>query len=259
MLGVDVLKLCRKLEADKKEIVFNRQICTFAIEYVKYKMFIENNAADVVAGFSLGEYMALLAAQIIDIEQACALVKLRARLFNDFMCDDVGDMLAVFHLSICQVDSICRDIGKKYIAISNYNSYEQVVVSGTMHGLEQFKEISKSMGGKTVPLCMNRPYHHVLMVEAANVFRNEVDKYKFGDATKPIIMNITGKLLSSKENIKEHIYKQIFTPVQWIETIRTMQKIDINQYYEISTNPFLCNFVKSITNSNTDNDSIILI
>jgi len=256
--GFNILNMCLHSFDNQSNQVFYKQICTFAVEYVVYEMFLEKNIPiDVVAGFSLGEYMALLASSIIDLKQACDMVKLRAKLMSDTIYDHVGDMIAVFNLHIDEIEAICRSIGQNSISISNYNSYDQIVVSGTLDSLQLFEKAIKSLNGITVPLNMYRPFHHKLMKCAADSFQDSLCKYQLHEPRISIIMNATGAMLTQSDDIKNLMYKQIFSPVQWIQTVHVMQNFGVHQFYDISTRPILGKFVKSIINNHVNVVNIV--
>jgi len=207
---------------------------------------------DAVSGFSLGEYAALVAANIIDMKTAIELVNVRTRVMNDSISDNMGKMIAVMNLNIEDIEKICEIYGYDSVAISNYNSFNQVVVSVSGKILDEFIKTIKSQKGKVYVLNIDRPFHHIMMKPMADLFKSYLITTKFNKPTIPIYMNATGRMYLENDSFQELLYKQIFKPVQWIKIVQNMKNDHINTFYELSPKPVLSSFIRNIIGSNAD-------
>lgn len=222
-------------------------MCTIVVELAIYEVFKRKNIPfNAVTGFSLGEYAALVAAGVIDIKTTLKLVNARAKAMENEVSDHMGKMVAVINLDMERIERLCDKFGNKQVAVSNYNAFNQIVVSVASEIYNEFIGCVKLLNGRTVPLRVNRPFHHPMMLPAANKFKHDLDSVIFKEPTIPIYMNVTGTVLSQKDSLSEFLYDQIFKPVQWIKTIQNMKDNEIYTFYEICPKPTLESFIKNI-------------
>ena len=248
IVGYDVAKMCFEAPQDELNKTVYCQICTLAVELAVYEIFKEQDIRpNAVAGFSLGEYAALVASNVISMEIAFKLVNARAKAMEDLIEDGIGKMAAVINLSIEQVEEICRGMGNNKAAIVNYNSYKQLVVSLATDIYDDFTARIKSFGGYIVPLKVNRPFHHSMMRPSADKYYAELTRHEFASPDYPFYINVTGEKLIESNSIQEKLYKQIFMPVQWIKIIENMLVSGIDIFYEISPKPTLAAFIYNIS------------
>ena len=247
VVGYDVATMC--FESSQKELnkTIYCQICTFTVEMAIYEVFKKKNIRlNAVAGFSLGEYSALVAAEIIDIKTAFELVNARARAMENEVCDNIGNMVAIINLDIEKVEAICKKFGAGKVAIANYNSFHQIVVSVNKEIFDEFMSGVKSANGRAILLKVSRPFHHPMMKPAADKFKANLDGVLFKEPILPIYMNVTGEPLSTNDSLSVNLYEQIIKPVQWIKTIQNMSINGIDTFYEISPKTTLAAFIKNV-------------
>lgn len=139
-------------------------------------------------------------------------------------------------------------MGKKRVAIANYNSYEQIVVSYDLNCFDQLLENVEIKGGRVIPLKVNRPFHHSMMRSAADVYITDLRKEKFQVPNNDIFLNVTGEKYNEDHSLLDKLYEQIFMPVRWIKTIENMLSKGTNVFYEISPKPTLGRFINNISN-----------
>ena len=247
VVGYDVATMC--FESSQKELnkTIYCQICTFTVELAIYEVFKKKNILlNAVAGFSLGEYSALVAAVVIDIKTAFELVNARAKAMENEVGNNIGNMVAIINLDIEKVEAICKKFEAGKAAVANYNAFNQIVVSVAIEIFDEFINNVKSANGRAIPLKVSRPFHHPMMQPAADTFKADLDKVVFKEPILPIYMNVTGESLSTKDFVSENLYKQIIRPVEWIKTIQNMRANGIDTFYEISPKPTLAPFIKNI-------------
>ena len=250
-VGYDVAEKCFEAPQEELNKTMYCQVCTFAVEMAIYEAFKKRNVPiNAIAGFSLGEYAALVAAGIIDTKIAFKLVNARAKAMENEVVDNAGKMIAVIDLDIRIIETICQGFGYDNAAIANYNSFNQIVVSTTVDVFQEFMKRIKTEGGRAIPLNVNRPFHHSMMLPAAEKFRYSLNNVFFKESILPVYLNISGVPFSKKDCLPQKLYEQIFRPVQWIKTVQNMLEIGIDSFYEISPRPTLAAFIKNIVGTN---------
>jgi len=248
VVGYDVSQIC--FEASQKELskTMYCQICPLAVELAIYNALKKVNMQfDAVAGFSLGEYAALVVAGMIDIKTAFKLVKDRALAMETEVSDNAGRMVAVINLCIEDVDAICKKIGYTNASIANYNAFNQVSVSVSTEVFDDFIYCVKLLNGVVIPLKVSRPFHHLIMQPAANKFKDKLINVVYREPLFPTYMNVTGEPFSANDSLVDELYEHIVKPVQWIKTIQNMRVSGIDTFYEISPRPTLGPFINNIT------------
>jgi len=248
IVGYDVATMCFEAPQEELNKTAYCQICTLTVELALYEIFKDQGIwPDAVAGFSLGEYAALVASNVISVDDAFRLVSARAQAMEDSVKDGIGKMAAVINLSVEQVETICNVIENNKAMIANYNSYKQLVVSMATDIYDEFVVKIKSLGGQIISLKVNRPFHHSMMRPAADDFNATLQKYKFSMPNYPLYINVTGEKFNEYDSFYEKLYEQIYTPVQWIRTIENMLLDGIDTFYEISPKSTLSSFINNIS------------
>ncbi|MDQ7032527.1 MAG: ACP S-malonyltransferase [Desulfonauticus sp.] len=188
-----------------------------------------------VAGHSLGEYSALVAAKVISLADALKLVSIRGELMQEAGNFAPGAMVAVLKISYKDLEKIVSDLAQQgIILIANYNTPLQYVVSGENHLIDalltKIKEIKKA---RAIKLPVSGAFHSPLMKEAALELAKEIEKIDFSSPEIPIYLNTTGNKELNGDTIKEILKKQMTSSVKWIQLIESMYDHDIKNYLEI--------------------------
>ena len=189
---------------------------------------------DLVAGHSLGEYTALTVAKGVELFEAVRLAYLRGKYMQEALPEGAGAMVAVLKLSPEKVEEACRlasDVG--VVEPANYNSPEQVVISGERQAVEKASQIVKEMGGKVIPLKVSVPSHCSLMKPAADAFRLKLAQTPIKNIDLPLVQNYTAKAHTMAHEIRENLYRQIFSPVRWYQSLQYMAEQGVDTFVEI--------------------------
>lgn len=187
----------------------------------------------VMAGHSLGEYAALVAAQVITLEDALYVVSQRAQLMQQAVPEGEGAMAAIMGLDITTVKQLCDEVNhdQQQVEPANFNSPKQVVVAGQVSGVEQLIERAKQAGAKRAKqLPMSVPSHCFLLEQAANQLADVLHKITFQKPKIPVINNVDAQALDEPEAIKHALQRQLANPVRWVDIIEAME-----QDYNVST------------------------
>lgn len=210
-------------------------------EYFKYKTKI---TPFCLAGHSLGEYTALCAGGVFSIEEGFYLVKKRAEIMDEISHKVNGSLLAILGLSLKDVEGIIKNF--KDIEISNINSYTQIIVGGPKDKLEELEKYLKEKRIKAIFLKVSGPFHTKFMKEASEKMEKELDKINFKDAKIHIYLNFSAKKTTDKEEIKNGILKQLYSPVKWVEIIENMVNDGVDCFIEVGPKNVLKKLIESI-------------
>ena len=204
--------------------------------------------ADMVAGHSLGEYSALVAAKAIQFYDAVKLVRHRGSAMLQAGVEQKGTMAAVVGLSPEILEQICLEASDAGIVqCANFNSPGQIVISGSVEGVQSAMVMAKAKGAKLVKeLVVSGAFHSPLMASAKESLKMKLDVTHFYNAKIPVYANVTAKPVTEKEEIKNLLHMQLDKPVRWEETIVNMINAGADEFYEIGPGKVLQGLVKRI-------------
>lgn len=208
----------------------------------------ENFAPDMAAGHSLGEFSALVATKALNFEDGLKLVYKRAMAMQK-ACESVpGSMAAILGLDDALVDEICQSIKEEIVVAANYNCPGQLVISGSVPGVELACEKMKAAGAKrALILQVGGAFHSPLMKPAEEELKAAIESTKFEQPICSIYQNVTAKAHTSPDEIKSNLIKQLTAPVRWTESVRNMQNDGASQYIECGPGKVLQGLIKKIT------------
>lgn len=204
---------------------------------------------DVVAGLSLGEYTAHVAAGSMDFEDAVKLVKKRGKYMQEEVPVGVGAMAAIIALDEETVREVCRIASEKGIAEpANFNCPGQITVAGEKAAVEYACEIAKEKGAKRAMLLpVSAPFHCSMLKGAGEKLARELEHVTVSDLQVPLITNVTGSYVGSKDEIKDLLIRQVSSSVLFEASLRRMLEDGVDTFIEIGPGKALSGFVKKIT------------
>lgn len=204
---------------------------------------------EAVAGHSLGEYSALVAAGVISFADAVKLVRLRGKAMQEAVPAGVGAMAAVLGLEDQVIVDVCNEVSTEddKVWAANFNTPGQVVISGNKGAVDRALEQFTAKGAKrVVPLAVSAPSHCPLMQKAADVLKAELSKIQINDASIPVYVNVLAKPLTKKEEIIDALVKQLTMPVRWVETVNQLKADGVEALVEVGPNKVLCGLNRRI-------------
>jgi [acyl-carrier-protein] S-malonyltransferase len=210
----------------------------------------ENGRHDMVAGHSLGEFSALVANGTLSFEDALQLVSIRARAMQKACQLQPSTMAAVLGLADDMVEEICKQVQQdtnEIVVPANYNCPGQLVISGTIKGIEVACERLKEAGAKrAMVLPVGGAFHSPLMQPAQEELKAAIDQTSFHNPTCPVYQNVVAKPVMDKEEIKHNLIQQLTSPVRWTQTIQAMIGNGANKFLEIGPGKVLQGLIKKI-------------
>ena len=245
-LGRALSQLCFEgPESDLKQTE-NTQLailtCSVATVRVLKEFGIVPNA---VAGHSLGEYSALVAAEVLDFSDALRLVNARASLMAAAGETQQGTMAAILGMEVEHLQQFC-DMTEGIVNIANYNCPGQLVISGEVDAVNHVVELAKSeIGARRCRLLpVSGAFHSPLMVPAQQKFGSVLNSVTMQPPKVDIVMNVTGEFSADVKDIEALLFQQITQPVQWEKTLRTIEQTGITHFVEVGPGKVLSGLVK---------------
>ncbi|KMR19425.1 ACP S-malonyltransferase [Staphylococcus aureus] len=210
---------------------------------------LKNLNPDFTMGHSLGEYSSLVAADVLSFEDAVKIVRKRGQLMAQAFPTGVGSMAAVLGLDFDKVDEICKSLSSddKIIEPANINWPGQIVVSGHKALIDELVEKGKSLGAKRVmPLAVSGPFHSSLMKVIEEDFSSYINQFEWRDAKFPVVQNVNAQGETDKEVIKSNMVKQLYSPVQFINSTEWLIDQGVDHFIEIGPGKVLSGLIKKI-------------
>ena len=210
----------------------------------------------LLAGHSLGEYSALVCGGVLDYQEAVGLVHHRGKYMQEAVPAGEGKMAAIVGLEDSQIHALCAEAAgtgasansdrkDEVVSPSNFNSPGQTVIAGSAAAVERAIELCKQAGAKrAMPLQVSVPSHCALMRPAAERLAAELAAVKFAEPSVPVIQNVSGKAETAPDRIRENLVRQLYEPVQWVETVRTMAGVGVRLAVECGPGKVLCGLIK---------------
>lgn len=233
VLGFDIAQVMFEGSAEdlRQTKITQPAIFLHSVITAKVKM-DEVDRPDAVAGHSLGEFSALVVSGALTFEDALRLVSERA-LAMQAACDDAeGTMAAVMTPDMSLVEQICAEVPDTVVP-ANYNTPGQLVISGTIGGVEQASTALAAQGARVVPLVVGGAFHSPLMASAKNRLQAAIENTPFSTPFCPIYQNVTAQATTNVDDIRTNLINQLTGSVRWSQTIETMLEDGIEHFVEV--------------------------
>ena len=212
------------------------QPAIFIVSTIIGKIMIENGySADGVAGHSLGEYSALVIAGAFDFVSGLELVKTRSKSMHNAGKINPGTMAAIIGMSTNEVENLCnRNSSDHLVVAANYNTENQIVVSGHIEAIKNLINNAKEYGARmAVPLNVSGAFHSPLMIPAREELADKLDSVEISDISIPLYSNVDAKPITKGKDIKNSLIRQLESPVLWYNSIQQMIKDGYTSFIEI--------------------------
>ena len=251
VLRQDFSKIIHAENEDQLNLTINTQPIILTVSIAIWRVFCERNGPipDLMAGHSLGEYSALAVSGVMSFEQALNLVSFRAKSMQNAVPQEVGGMAAIIGLDCDTVSELCKECSNSIEKAepANFNSSDQIVISGHNEIIEAICELAKKSGARrAVKLTVSAPFHSSLMAPAAKQLEERLKNEKFLLPKITVINNVDAKFLMSIDQIKTSLSKQAMSPVRWKETIDKFYENQIKILCECGPGKVLTGLTKRI-------------
>ena len=251
-LGEDVARLIREGPKEQLDLTTNTQPVMLAAGVACYRAWLAQTGRppSLVAGHSLGEYTALVAAGVLTLADALPLVRYRAQAMQDAVPVGIGAMAAILGLDADDVRQGCAEAAAatgEVVAAANFNDPKQTVIAGTRSGVDKACEVLKAKGAKrALPLAVSAPFHCSLMMPAADRLKERLQATPMLEPQIPVLNNIDVAIQNDVDAIRDALYRQAFGPVRWVELIQAIRARGIAHIVECGPGKTLAGMVKRI-------------
>jgi [acyl-carrier-protein] S-malonyltransferase len=255
-LGEDMAQLIKEGPKEALALTTNTQPVMLVAGVAAYRVWMAEVgvAPNAVAGHSLGEYSALVAAGALTLSQAAPLVRLRAQAMQEAVPVGVGAMAAILGMDAAHVVAGCAEVMRSFDAGSmevveavNFNDPAQTVIAGSKAAVEKACEVLKASGAKrTLSLPVSAPFHSSLMKPAAEKLKERLACVQFEVPSIALVNNIDVAVETSADRIRDALYRQAFGPVRWVECVQAMKARGLTTFVECGPGKVLAGMVKRI-------------
>lgn len=251
-LGFPISDLCFSGSESALKLTENTQPAILTVSIAAYRVLEEKGIRpDFVAGHSLGEYSALVAAGALDFTDAVRLVRQRGKYMQEAVPAGEGAMAAILGLRSVQVAEVCRRAADgEVVAPANLNSPEQTVISGHSAAVKRAVEQASADGAKhAVMLAVSAPFHCELMQPAQQRLETDLRVTRFAPLRVPLVTNVDAAVITSGEEARQALIRQVTLPVRWEESIRELIEQGTSTFVEVGPGRVLCGLLKQIDRS----------
>lgn len=250
-LGYPLSALCFTGPEEELKLTVHTQPALLTTSIALYKAMIEEieQLPDFVAGHSLGEYSALVAAGAISFQDAVFVVQKRGQLMEEAVPAGIGAMSAVLGLDRERLADICQAISREgnQVELANLNCPGQIVISGHQQAVQQAGEEAKASGARrVVPLSVSGPFHSSLMEPAASQLKQTLSEIDLQHAKVPVVANVSAQVVEEAEMIRQALVDQVTSPVLWEDSIRFLLEQGVDQFVEIGPGKVLTGLIKKV-------------
>jgi [acyl-carrier-protein] S-malonyltransferase len=250
-LGFSLSRLCWEGPEDRLRLTENTQPALLAHSIAAWRVLAAGGLrVEAVAGHSLGEYSALVAAGGIELEDGLRTVRLRGRLMQEAVPVGEGGMAAILGLDDDEVVAACaeeREATGEEVVAANFNSPAQVVIAGSVRGVEGACARCRTRGARrAVSLPVSAPFHSPLMEQAQEGLRPTLEELAVTDLSVPLIRNVDARAVTTAADIRDGLIRQIDSPVRWTDTIRALRADGFDTFVEVGAGSVLSGLVRRI-------------
>jgi [acyl-carrier-protein] S-malonyltransferase len=248
-LGFAISRLCFEGPDDQLKLTENTQPALLTVSIAALAALqSKGHKPDYVAGHSLGEYSALVAAGALRFADAVQLVRKRGRYMQEAVPPGVGAMAALLKLPDGKLDSVLAEAAQgEVVSAANLNSPDQVVIAGNSAAVARAIELAKAAGARrAVLLPVSAPFHCALMRPAQERLRADLDATEFHDLSTPLVNNWQAREVRTGAEAREGLYQQVPNPVRWVDSIRYLAAQGVTRCMEVGAGAVLTGLLKTI-------------
>ncbi len=242
ILGFPLSRLCFEGPEEELKLTRNTQPALLLVSTLAYNLL--GREPDIVAGHSLGEYSALVAAGALAFEDALLLVHKRGRYMQEAVPVGEGAMAAIIGLDLDKVREGLARVRNGTVEVANWNSQEQIVISGHKLAVESALEILKAP--RSVLLPVSAPFHSSLMKSAEERLASDLDRTEFRDLKFPVVTNVDARPIRSGAEARDALKRQVCRPVLWQPSMDVLHQEGVDRFVEVGSGKVLTTLIKRI-------------
>jgi [acyl-carrier-protein] S-malonyltransferase len=248
-LGVPLSRLCFEGPEQELQLTANTQPAILATSVAALRVLEARGVRpDRVAGHSLGEYSALVAARALDLKDAVVAVRRRGQYMQEAVPAGEGAMAAILGLDLAAVEQACRDAAQgQIVSPANMNAQGQVVIAGHAAAVDRAVELSKTAGArKAIRLAVSAPFHCDLMAPAQALLAADLARIRLRDLEIPLVNNVDARIVRKGDDARDGLVRQVSAPVRWQEGVELLAREGVSTFVEVGAGTVLSGLVKRI-------------
>jgi [acyl-carrier-protein] S-malonyltransferase len=248
-LGFALSELCFEGPAAELQLTANTQPAILTVSVAAARVLEEKGVRpDFVAGHSLGEYSALVAAGSLGLSDAVRLVRKRGQYMQEAVPVGMGAMAALLGIAPEAAEEVCREAAHgEVVSPANFNSPGQLVIAGHKSAVERAVELAKSRGAKrALMLNVSAPFHSSLMKPAADRLATDLDAVEVRNPRVPLVNNVDAQVVRTPRAVRDGLKRQVASPVRWVDSVRTLVASGCNRFIEVGPGRVLAGLVRQI-------------
>jgi len=249
-LGFDLATLCWEGPEEELQRTANTQPAILTVSVAIHRALVDEGVAmpGAMAGHSLGEYSAHVAAGTLSLADAVRLVRRRGELMQEAVPEGVGAMAAVLGLDAGEVEAVAAEAAQGEVcSVANFNSPEQTVIAGNRGAVERAMALAKERGAKrAIPLPVSAPFHCALMAPAREGLLPDLEATTFATPSVPVVVNVDARPVSEGAAARDALIRQVDGPVRWVESVRRLVEMGGRRFVEVGPGAVLSGLIRRI-------------
>ena len=234
-LGFSISRLCFEGPAEELQLTENTQPAILTTSVAAYRAARENglDAPAFVAGHSLGEYSALVAAGVLELRDAVKTVRARGQYMQQAVPVGTGAMAAVIGGELRAIEDACEQArGEQVCAVANSNSPNQVVIAGNAEAVDRAIELLKGVAKRVIKLKVSAPFHCALMKPAQDRLAQDLERLEFSEPAIPVVTNVDARPTTAPHELRDALVRQVSAPVRWVESMQLLIEQGVDTFVE---------------------------
>jgi [acyl-carrier-protein] S-malonyltransferase len=234
-LGFAISRLCFEGPAEDLQLTENTQPAILTVSVAAFRALSEAGvgAPAFVAGHSLGEYSALVAAGVLSLSDAVRTVRARGRYMQEAVPVGTGAMAAVIGGELSEVERICAEAsGEQVCSVANFNSPNQSVIAGNTEAVDRAVELLNGVAKRVIKLKVSAPFHCALMKPAQDRLAQDLERLEFKNPAMPVVTNVDARPTTAPQELRDALVRQVSAPVRWVESMRLLIEQGIDTFVE---------------------------
>ena len=246
-LGFAISRLCFEGPAEELQLTENTQPAILTTSVAAFRAARESGLPEpaFVAGHSLGEYSALVAAGVLDLADAVRTVRARGQYMQEAVPVGTGAMAAVMGGELSAIEDACREAsGDQVCSVANSNSPNQVVIAGNTEAVDRAIELLKGVAKRVIRLNVSAPFHCALMRPAQEKLAGHLERLKFNDPRVPVVTNVDARVTTAPDELRDALLRQVSAPVRWLESMQLLLGKETELFVEIGPGKVLSGLMR---------------
>ena len=248
-LGFSISRLCFDGPAEELQLTENTQPAILTVSVAAFRVMREAgiSAPAFVAGHSLGEYSALVAAGVLSLSDAVRTVRARGIYMQEAVPVGTGAMAAVIGGELSEIQRVCEEVsGDQVCSVANMNSPNQVVIAGNTEAVDRAIESLKGVAKRVIKLNVSAPFHCALMKPAQDRLAPDLERLTFNEPAMPVVTNVDARGTTAPDELRDALVRQVSAPVRWSESMQLLVQQGVDTFVEAGPGKVLTGLMRQI-------------